>query len=59
MPAVNRDAYTKMALNASSVFKESGALRIVEGWGDDVPDGKVTDFRRAVEAKDGETIVFS
>jgi uncharacterized protein YbaA (DUF1428 family) len=59
VPAVNRDAYIRMALNMSSVFKEYGALRVVEGWGDDVPDGKVTDFRRAVEAKDGETIVFS
>src|ERR1700730_13692507 len=42
VPAVNRDAYIKMALNASSVFKEYGALRVVEGWGDDVHDSKVT-----------------
>jgi uncharacterized protein YbaA (DUF1428 family) len=41
------------------VFEEYGALRVVEGWGDDVPNGKVTDFRRAVDAKDDETIVFS
>ena len=47
VPAVNRDAYIRMALNMSSVFKEYGALRVVEGWGDDVPDGQVTDFRRA------------
>ena len=34
------------------------ALRVVDGWGVDVPDGKATDFRRAVQAKDGETVVF-
>jgi uncharacterized protein YbaA (DUF1428 family) len=41
------------------VFLEHGAFRILECWGDDVPDGKQTDFRRAVQAKDDETVVFS
>jgi uncharacterized protein YbaA (DUF1428 family) len=59
VPAANRDAYSRVASNAASVFEEYGALRVVEGWGDDVPNGKVTDFRRAVDAKDDETIVFS
>ena len=40
-------------------FKEHGALRVVEAWGDDVPDGKVTDYNRAVKAEDGENIVYS
>ncbi|HWH18157.1 MAG TPA: DUF1428 domain-containing protein, partial [Allosphingosinicella sp.] len=39
--------------------EEYGALRIVETWGDDIPDGKLTDFRRAVKAEEGENVVFS
>lgn len=41
------------------LFLEFGALRVVESWGDDVPDGKITDFRKAVQAKEGETVVFA
>ena len=59
VPAGNREAYREMAAKAAAVFKEYGAVRVVEGWGDDVPDGQVTDFRRAAKAEDGENIVFS
>ena len=55
----DRDAYRAFAEKAAPIFKEHGATRVVEGWEDDVPDGKVTDFRRAVQAGDGETVVFS
>jgi uncharacterized protein YbaA (DUF1428 family) len=54
-----RDAYREMAAKAAGIFKEYGAIRVLEGWGDDVPEGKVTDFRRAVKAVDGETVVYS
>ena len=59
VPAANKDAYLQHARDALPLFKEYGATRMVEGWGDDVPDGKLTDFRRAVQARDGENVVFS
>jgi uncharacterized protein YbaA (DUF1428 family) len=59
VPNGNRDAYREMAAKMAGTFRESGALRVVEAWGDDVAEGKVTDFRRAVKAEDGENVVFS
>jgi len=59
VPAGKRDAYRALAQKNAELFKEYGAVRIVEAWGDDVPDGQVTDFRRATKAEDGETIVYS
>ena len=54
-----KEEYRRMAAEAAPMFKEFGALEIVECFEDDVPDGKVTDFRRAVAAEPGESIVFS
>ena len=59
VPVANKDAYLRHAEIAAVVFKELGALQVVECWGDDVPKGEVTDFYGAVKAKDDESIVFS
>jgi uncharacterized protein YbaA (DUF1428 family) len=59
VPTENKEAYRKHAADALPLFKEFGVRRMVESWGDDVPHGKLTDFYGAVQAKEGETIVFS
>src|SRR5215510_4682671 len=59
VPTANREIYKKHAEAAAIVFKEHGALKLVECWGDDVPEGKVTSFPMAVKRKDDETVVFS
>jgi len=59
VPAEQMEAYRVWAESSARFFKEYGCLEIVESWEDFVPDGKLTDFRRAVAAKDGEKIVFT
>jgi uncharacterized protein YbaA (DUF1428 family) len=59
VPDGNKDAYRALATKASQVFRDHGATRVVEAWGDDVPDGKITDYARAAHKQDGETVVFS
>ncbi len=59
VPTANKQKFTDHAEKADSVFIELGATRVVECWGDDVPDGEVTDFRKAVRAEPDETVVFS
>lgn len=59
VPTANKDKFCEHAKLADSVFMELGALRVVECWGDEIPEGQVTDFRKAVAARDDETVVFS
>ncbi|KZD11919.1 DUF1428 domain-containing protein [Oceanibaculum pacificum] len=59
VPAANKQAYIAHAAKAAKLVKEYGVSRMVECWGDDVPDGTVTDFRGAVKAQADEVVVFS
>ena len=59
VPADRMEDYRRWAENSARIFKDYGCLEIVECWEDFVPDGKQTDFRRAVAAKEGEKIVFT
>ncbi len=59
VPSENKERYRAMATRMAPVFQEYGAVRVVEAWGDDLPDGRLTDYRRAAHAKDGENVVFS
>lgn len=59
VPEEKKEAYRKWAEHGAALFKEYGCIEIVESWEDNVPDGRYTDFRRAVAAKEGEKIVFS
>jgi uncharacterized protein YbaA (DUF1428 family) len=55
----NREAYVKHAQEMSALLKEFGATRVVECWGDDVPEGKLTSFTMAVKREPSESVVFS
>ena len=59
VPTANKETYRKHAETAARVFKEFGALKVIECWGDDVPEGKLTSFPMAVQRKPDETVVFS
>lgn len=59
VPTSKRESYTSLSQLSAATFKEFGALRIVECWGDDVPPGKLTSFPMAVKCEPDETVVFS
>ena len=59
VPTANREAYREFAEKIALLFKQHGALNIVENWGDDVPEGKLTSFPMAVKCQPDETVIFS
>jgi uncharacterized protein YbaA (DUF1428 family) len=59
VPEANKDAYRTHATNFASLSPEFGIGRHVEAWDNDVPEGKLTDYRKAVDAKPDEKIVLA
>lgn len=59
VPTKNKSRYLKLAEEMAVIFKDHGALIVVENWGDDVPDGEITSFPMAVKCEANETVVFS
>jgi len=59
VPTANKQKFIEHAKLGDSVFMDLGAIRILECWGDELNDGKDTDFRKAVLAESDETVVFS
>jgi uncharacterized protein YbaA (DUF1428 family) len=55
----DKETYREFAQRMAALFKEHGALNVVDCWGDDMPEGKVTSFPLAVKLEPGETVVFS
>ncbi len=59
VPTANREKYRQFAADVAPMFRDHGALEIIECWGEDVPDGEITSFPLAVRCRDDETVVFS
>ena len=59
VPEDRKDDYVRIAEICAEVAKDYGALEIFENWECEVPDGELTDYRRAVNAEPGEKIVLS
>ena len=59
VPTANKQIYKDFAEKAAVYFKKHGAIHVVEGWGDDVPEGEINSFHTAVLKKPDETVVFS
>lgn len=59
VPDARKDAYRAHEAKWWPWFRDKGATGLVVCWGDDVPAGKQTDFRRAVDLQADETVVFA
>ena len=59
VPEERKDDYVAIAERYAEIARDYGALEVVENWELDVPDGELTDYRKAIRAEPGERIVMS
>jgi uncharacterized protein YbaA (DUF1428 family) len=59
VPTANRSAYLEHVQATIIIFKDHGALKVTECWGDDIPDGKLTSLPMTVKCTKDEMVVFS
>ena len=59
VPAENKDAYYQSAEKMAALFCKYGAIRVVESWGGNVPEGELTSMPKAVDRQAGEVVISS
>jgi len=59
VPTERKEAYVEHSCVVAAMFKEYGALSVVECWGDDIPEGELTSFPMSVNCEADETVCFS
>ena len=59
VPESNKDAFAEHAKGLAPSLRECGVRRQLEAWGNDIPEGKLTDFHKAVDAQASENVVFA
>lgn len=59
VPTANKEAFIEGGKVWHEMALAHGAIRTLDYWGDDVPDGQLTSFPMAVKLEPGETVVMS
>ncbi len=59
IPTGNKEKYLKRAREDWPTFRQFGALRLVELWGEATPETDMGKIRPSVQTHDDETVVFA
>ncbi len=51
-----KEEFIAFSRQAHDFIKSCGAIAIMDAWDDDVPEGELTSFRKAVKAESGEVV---